>query len=178
MSTEPVRVNSKADSRFSNTADINRRPTMIRSIKGILIGCAYLLLMVNLAEAHCEIPCGIYGDEMRIQMILENITTIEKSMHQILAIEQSKQLNSNQLVRWVMNKENHADDLQEIITQYFLTQRIKPEVKNYQAILANLHGMLITSMKCKQTTDLTYVSNLRAQVATFEKLYFDKTHNK
>ena len=104
---------------------------MIRTTKGILIGCAYLLFMVNLAVAHCEIPCGIYDDEMRIQMILENITTIEKSMHQILSIEQSKSLNSNQLVRWVMNKENHADDLQEIITQYFLTQRIKPEVKNY-----------------------------------------------
>ncbi len=28
------------------------------------------------AAAHCEIPCGIYDDEMRINMIAEHITTI------------------------------------------------------------------------------------------------------
>ena len=32
------------------------------------------------AFAHCEIPCGIYDDEMRLKMIAEHITTIEKSM--------------------------------------------------------------------------------------------------
>ena len=94
---------------------------MLRITKVFLIGSAFILVMANLAVAHCEIPCGIYGDEMRIQMILENITTIEKSMQQITSIEQEKPLNSNQLVRWIMNKEKHADDLQEIVSQYFLT---------------------------------------------------------
>ena len=32
----------------------------------------------------------------------------------------------NQLVRWVDNKEIHADELSEIVTYYFMTQRIKP----------------------------------------------------
>ena len=31
----------------------------------------------------------------------------------------------NQLVRWIMNKEEHANKIQEIVTQYFMTQRIK-----------------------------------------------------
>jgi len=39
------------------------------------------------ASAHCEIPCGIYDDEMRINMINEHIATIEKSMNQIMKIE-------------------------------------------------------------------------------------------
>lgn len=150
---------------------------MLRITKVFLIGSAFILIMANLAVAHCEIPCGIYGDEMRIQMILENITTIEKSMQQITSIEQEKPLNSNQLVRWIMNKEKHADDLQEIVSQYFLTQRIKPEAENYQALLSNLHEMLVVSMKCKQTTDLTNVSKLRALVTEFEKLYFGKPHD-
>jgi nickel superoxide dismutase len=150
---------------------------MLRITKVFLIGSAFMLVMVNLAVAHCEIPCGIYGDEMRIQMILENITTIEKSMQQITSIEQEKPLNSNQLVRWVMNKEKHADDLQEIVSQYFLTQRIKPEAENYQALLSNLHEMLVVSMKCKQTTDLTNVSKLRELVTELEKLYFGKPHD-
>jgi nickel superoxide dismutase len=150
---------------------------MLRITKVFLIGSAFMLVMVNLAVAHCEIPCGIYGDEMRIQMILENITTIEKSMQQITSIEQEKPLNSNQLVRWVMNKEKHADDLQEIVSQYFLTQRINPEAENYQALLSNLHEMLVVSMKCKQTTDLTNVSKLRELVTELEKLYFGKPHD-
>jgi nickel superoxide dismutase len=150
---------------------------MLRITKVFLIGSAIMLFMINLAVAHCEIPCGIYGDEMRIQMILENITTIEKSMQQITSIEQEKPLNSNQLVRWVMNKEKHADDLQEIVSQYFLTQRINPEAENYQALLSNLHEMLVVSMKCKQTTDLTNVSKLRELVTELEKLYFGKPHD-
>ena len=38
------------------------------------------------ASAHCEIPCGIYDDELRISMLNEHITTIEKSMNQIMKI--------------------------------------------------------------------------------------------
>jgi len=45
---------------------------------------------------------------MRITMISEHITTIEKSMNQIMEIQKEKDHNSNQLIRWVMNKENHA----------------------------------------------------------------------
>ncbi|MDY6953871.1 MAG: superoxide dismutase [Ni], partial [Thermodesulfobacteriota bacterium] len=41
------------------------------------------LFVVSYASAHCEIPCGIYDDQMRIDMIAEHITTIEKSMKQI-----------------------------------------------------------------------------------------------
>lgn len=147
-------------------------------IKGIMIALAGMLLITSQVAAHCELPCGIYGDEMRIQMMLENITTIEKSMHQIDTIEQAKPVNSNQLVRWVMNKDDHANQLQEIVSQYFMTQRIAPEAKNYQEMLTTLHEMLISSMKCKQTTDLIHVERLRKLVAAFETLYFkDKQHD-
>ena len=39
--------------------------------------------------AHCEIPCGIYGDDMRFEMMGEHIRTIEKSMNMIVSIERS-----------------------------------------------------------------------------------------
>ena len=41
------------------------------------------LVLATGALAHCEIPCGIYGDEARFGAIQENITTIEKSMTQL-----------------------------------------------------------------------------------------------
>ncbi len=132
------------------------------------------MLPVRNASAHCEIPCGIYDDEMRIKMISEHITTIEKSMNQILKIEKENQANSNQLIRWVMNKENHATELQEIVYQYFMTQRIKLDAENYAKKLGVLHQMLIYSMKCKQTTNLEHVDKLRSLVKEFRTLYFNE----
>ena len=135
--------------------------------------CIVCLLSVN-AFSHCEIPCGIYDDEMRIEMINEHIGTIEKSMNQIMQIEKGGHQNSNQLVRWIMNKENHANEIQEIVSQYFMTQRIKPDAKDYDKKLGLLHEMLIYSMKCKQTTDVTHVGKMKDLVKEFKGLYFEE----
>ncbi len=120
--------------------------------------------------AHCEIPCGIYDDKMRISMLEEHIRTIEKSMNMITELE--KKSNSNQLIRWVMNKEDHANQFQEIVSQYFLTQRIKADHGDYGAKLEVLHQMLVYAMKCKQTTDLANTEKLKELVTEFDKLYF------
>lgn len=140
-----------------------------------ILPAVFLLLLVPVMSfAHCEIPCGIYDDGMRIQMILEHVTTIEKSMKQIHELENHSHHNANQLIRWVMNKEQHADEIQEIVAQYFMTQRIKPGMKNYEKTLTLLHQMLIFSMKCKQTTDLSHVEKMKALVSDFDTLYFGK----
>jgi nickel superoxide dismutase len=140
----------------------------------ILVGCSFIFILSVQAFAHCEIPCGIYDDEMRINLINEHIVTVEKSMNQIIGLEKEEHHNSNQLVRWIMNKERHADEIQKIVTQYFMTQRIKLDTKNYEKKLRLLHQMLIYSMKCKQTTDLANVSKLKELVNNFKALYFKK----
>ena len=138
----------------------------------ILVSCSFIFILSVQAFAHCEIPCGIYDDEMRIKIINEHIVTVEKSMDQIIKLEKEEHHNSNQLVRWIMNKEHHAGEIQEIVTQYFMTQRIKLDTKNYEKKLGLLHQMLIYSMKCKQTTDLANVTKLKDLVNDFEALYF------
>jgi nickel superoxide dismutase len=144
---------------------------LLRVLSVVLLG---MLLQVSQAVAHCEIPCGIYDDEMRIEMLREHITTIEKSMNQVILLEKDANRKANQLTRWVMNKEQHADELQEIVSQYFMTQRIKPDTKDYASKLQLLHEMLLAGMKCKQTTDLGQVKRLRELVDLFEKSYFAK----
>ena len=145
------------------------------SLVMVLTLVGFASVPANLA-AHCEIPCGIYDDQMRANMIAEHITTIEKSMKEIVALSGQSPVNYNQLMRWVTNKENHADELQNIVSQYFMTQRIKPEDAEYAKKLAVLHQMLISSMKCKQTTDLANVATLRTQLKEFETLYFGHSH--
>ena len=136
----------------------------------LIVSLFALLFSAGSVLAHCEIPCGIYDDEMRLSLIMEHAGTIEKSMTQINELEKGG--NANQLVRWVNNKETHANEVQHIVTQYFLTQRIKFDTPDYEKKLAALHEMLVYAMKCKQTTDVTNVEMLRQAAEKFHKLYF------
>ncbi len=143
---------------------------------GILV---LVMVFASIVYSHCQIPCGIYGDPARFDMLAEHITTIEKSMKQITDLSNRDKPNVNQTVRWVQNKEKHADELNHIVTYYFMAQRIKLAVKaegkayeEYVKKLTLLHQMLVYSMKAKQTTDLSNVEKLRSLLAEFRTVYF------
>ena len=138
----------------------------------LVVAFAMVALGAATVGAHCEIPCGIYDDQLRADLIAEHSTTIEKSMKKIVELSKQNPVNYNQLVRWISNKEKHADEIQHIVTQYFMTQRIKPDAKKYSEKLAVLHKMLIYAMKCKQGTDVAHVSTLRSLTKEFAILYF------
>ena len=149
------------------------------------IGVVCLSLLVLGAGslwAHCQIPCGIYGDETRFDLLEEHVRTIEKSMVQIRAL-QGKVDESNQLVRWVMNKEAHAEKIIDIVTDYFLAQRIKPLTgrvdrrtrMQYQSELVACHEIIVQAMKAKQGIDEARVRELRTLVARLEGLYLART---
>jgi len=152
-----------------------------RMLIGIVVALAGVMLATVPAFSHCEIPCGIYGDEMRIAMMQEDIATIEKSMKQIVELSKQTKPDHNQLVRWVQNKEHHADKIREVVTQYFMTQRVKPvDPKDsaghdaYVKELTLLHETLVYAMKCKQTADLAHVEKLKKLVNAFSKAYFSE----
>ena len=158
---------------------------MTKSLIQLSIALFILFISVCSAAGHCEIRCGIYGDKERVNLISEHITTIEKSMREILKLQEEKPLNHNQITRWVMNKERHATEIQVIVSQYFMTQRIKHvgkkdrlEYSKYVDRLALLHKLLIYAMKAKQTTDLEYVKKLKKTLTEFESAYFGMKRSK
>ena len=134
-----------------------------------------LILTLN-AQAHCQIPCGIYDDAARFTSMREHVTTIEKSMNEIEKLMEKHPKNANQIIRWINNKEEHADKLTEIVTYYFLAQRIKSSepAEKYEAELKLLHGVMVQAMKAKQTTNIEHVQTLRKLIDDFEKIYTDK----
>jgi nickel superoxide dismutase len=145
----------------------------------VFAALAILTAVATSAYSHCEIPCGIYDDASRVAAMRENVTTIEKSIKQITELSAAAEKNYNQIVRWVMNKEDHASQLQETATQYFMFQRIKPVDETdqaawatYQKQLTLMHKITVHAMKAKQTTDLAEVETLRGLIDEFEKLYF------
>jgi nickel superoxide dismutase len=106
-------------------------------------------------------------------------------MKEITRLSADGEKSYNQIVRWVNNKELHADEFSHIITYYFMAQRIKPVAKEetdayreYQHRLTLLHELLIFAMKAKQTTDLVHVEKLRSLVADFRTAYFGSKFGK
>ncbi len=145
--------------------------------KNVLLGL-FLLFVSNKAFSHCQVPCGIYEDSLRIELISEHISTIEKAMNQINDLSKKGEQNYNQIIRWVNNKEIHATKIQKIVSEYFLYQRIKPVEKSnhhyamYVQNLESLHHISVYAMKAKQTTDLSNVARLRELVQQFSDNYF------
>jgi nickel superoxide dismutase len=152
------------------------------SKKTTILGILVLgMVFASMVYSHCQLPCGIYGDQARFDTLGEHITTIEKSMKLLTELTKQDRPNMNQMVRWVQNKEKHADELSYIVTYYFMAQRVKPvdraKGKAYEVYIKKLtllHEMLVYSMKAKQTTDLSHIEKLRTLLAESQNVYFDK----
>jgi hypothetical protein len=147
----------------------------LRAILVAITICA-VAIIPQVAIAHCQVPCGIYDDDARFTLLAEHITTIEKAMNQINSLVEDGLGNGNQSVRWVVNKEEHAQAFAEILSYYFLAQRIKaPDDDSLRdAYLKNLeliHRLTVVSMKCKQATDLALVEQMRGILDEFRVAY-------
>lgn len=140
---------------------------------------AIILIFSAQLNAHCQIPCGVYDDTMRVKMIEEHTLTILKSINYI-SMNQNDLEKQNQVTRWILNKEKHAQEIQDIVSEYFLTQRIKLKDNSkeskylYHAQLAALHSILLDAMKCKQTIDSNMTTSLLENLNKFVNLYFDE----
>ena len=130
------------------------------------------LLSTNWLSAHCQVPCGVYGDSARFTQMLEDQTTIAKAIAQINDLADKKDGKSaNQLARWVSTKEDHANKIQKIIAEYFLTQRIKSSSAKYEDLLKGAHSVMVSAMKCKQGTDPESADALKSSIEKFQTIY-------
>ena len=127
--------------------------------------------LASRADAHCQIPCGIYGDDARFTALLEDVTTLKKAVRKIEQESAADSINHNQLVRWVKNKETHADKISHVMLEYFLAQRIKSDQPDYEARLVAIHKIIVLAMKTKQNVDAGIVDDLEMAITGFQALY-------
>lgn len=133
----------------------------------LLITCASLIATKS-AFAHCQVPCGVYGDQRRFETMLEDTKTIAKAMDQINELSAKHDgLSANQAARWVMTKEDHASNTQKIIADYFMTQRIKMDDAKCGNKLMAAHAVMVWAMKCKQTVDPANAKGLNQAILKF-----------
>lgn len=129
---------------------------------------------------HCEVPCGIYDDQIRFQQMLEDTATITKSIaglnEMVAGMEAAPPTAKtiNQSIRWVTTKEDHATNIQHIAAQYFLTQRIKPDSERYVDQLKAAHAVIVAAMKCKQDADPATAEVLQKAIYDLYRAYEGK----
>jgi nickel superoxide dismutase len=139
-----------------------------------LFGLAFAVCTVvapDSARAHCQVPCGIYDDEARIEGLREDATTIGKAIDQMTQLAGKTDVQSlNQLTRWVQTKETHAARIISVVSEYFLTQKVKPVGADseghpaYLKKLADHHAVMAAAMKTKQKADPKAVEALRKAI--------------
>jgi nickel superoxide dismutase len=130
-------------------------------------------------SAHCQVPCGIYGDELKFGELEQHIETIAKSSKTIRELSAKDTLTAQdqqQLIRWTNNKEAHAQKIIDETANYFLAQRIKSDADHYADKIELLHQIIVYSMKSKQSVEDEPVEILAKKLAAFKELYLEHEH--
>lgn len=144
------------------------------------LGAVLATLLISLpasVQAHCQIPCGIYDDNARVVSMLEDVATIQKAVAQIANLAGKTDAQSqNQLVRWVVNKEQHAQRIIATISDYFLTQRVKASQADYAERLRKHHAVIVAAMRAKQNAGAKMAAELKTAVQALEPYYPGHKH--
>ena len=136
-----------------------------------------LSLSASAARSHCQIPCGIYDDSARVVSMLEDVATIRKAVAQIADLAgKTDPQSQNQIVRWVMNKEQHAQRIIATISDYFLTQRVKAKQEDYTERLRKHHAVIVAAMRAKQNANAEVVADLESAVEALAPYYPPHDH--
>ena len=146
-------------------------------IKTVMVLAVSLIIYSPIAYSHCQIPCGIYDDHARVKTMLEDVATARKAIDLIAELSKKSDAQSNnQIVRWVMSKEIHAQNIISTISDYFLTQRVKSKQKDYIERLKKHHAVIVAAMKVKQNADITYVDALEESSEALLPYYPEHKH--
>lgn len=136
--------------------------------KGLL---AVTIFFSTLLNAHCQMPCGIYHDDMVYDQVDQAVETLYKG---VAVLNQTKFTNvhdMNEAVRWICEKDKICDDTAVLITEYFLQQKIKPDDPDTPKRLTAAHKLLFYLVAIKQNTDLDYVKQFNEEWEKFKLMF-------
>ena len=149
---------------------------MRRFLSGVVL-VALVAAVPHGLYSHCQVPCGIYDDYMRVVKMKEDASTIDKAITQIASLAGKTDVTSiNQSVRWVMTKEQHAEAIIGSIANYYLTQRVKSDAADYATRLQAHHAVMVAAMKVKQDAKPATVTELRKAIDGIAGYYPEHTH--
>lgn len=121
--------------------------------------------------SHCQMPCGIYHDDMVFDQIDQYIETMAKGISVLNDSKFSSVKDKNEFIRWVVLKEDSSDDVARIITEFFLQQKIKPGEDDTVKRLVSAQKLLFLLVAIKQTADLKYLNDFYEEWEKFKLMF-------
>lgn len=137
----------------------------------LIIVLGFVCLLQGTLSAHCQMPCGVYHDEMVFSEIDQYIETMFKGMTVINANEFKTVQDHNEFVRWVIEKDRESNRIAEVISIYFLQQKIKPGEEDTTKRLVSAHNLLFLLVKIKQTADRNIVDQFADEWEKFKLMF-------
>jgi nickel superoxide dismutase len=122
-------------------------------------------------SAHCQMPCGIYHDELVFEDGDQYVETMYKGITVMNESKFATPKDRCDFIRWVNTKENMSNELAEKILTYFLQQKIKPGESDTEKKLEAAHKMLFLLVQIKQTCDLAVLKQFAEAWAGFKLLF-------
>lgn len=137
----------------------------------VFIGTLATLFQTSSLSAHCQMPCGIYHDDMVFDQIDQYVETMYKAISILKDNKFDSVKDKNEFVRWVMQKEKASDDAADIITTFFLQQKIKPGEDDTVKRVTSGHKLLFYLVGIKQTVDLQMVEQFADEWEKFKLMF-------
>jgi len=131
----------------------------------------FTLLLQTELNAHCQMPCGIYHDDMVYDQIDQFVETVYKGISVMNDSKFSTVKEKNEFVRWVVQKENSCNEAADLITVYFLQQKIKPDESDTIKRLTSAHKLLFLLVAIKQNSDLEFVKQFNEEWEKFKLMF-------
>jgi ubiquitin len=140
-------------------------------------------LVLRLRGGHCQVPCGIFDDPKLVVELREAAATIRKAIEEIDILSPqvvTSPVAFNQMTRWVMTKEEHAQKIIDLTANYCLCQRVKPfgspgspfeSEENYMQAVKAHHLLMVAAMKTKQGVGVEQCEALDHALDDVQKMY-------
>jgi nickel superoxide dismutase len=122
-------------------------------------------------NAHCQLPCGIYHDDMVFDQVDQYVETMVKAVTVLTDSKFTSLKDHNEFVRWVMQKDRHSDETATLLCSYFLQQKIKPGEDDTAKRVLSVHKMLVLIVQIKQSVDLKLVNDFYEEWEKFKLMF-------
>lgn len=132
---------------------------------------AFCSLSCGPLMGHCQMPCGIYHDDMVYDQIDQYVETMVKAVAKIKDNKASTPQERNELIRWVMTKDRLSDDTATLIMTFFLQQKIKPGESDTPKRVEAAHRLLFDIVAVKQLCDFKAVSDFAEEWEKFKLMF-------
>lgn len=129
------------------------------------------ILYTVTAFAHCQMPCGIYHDDMVYDQLDQYVETMFKGVTMLSNSKFASAWDRNEFVRWVMQKEKASDEAAQLFTTYFLQQKIKPGEDDTVKRLTSVHKLLFLLVQIKQNTERKLVEEFADEWEKFKLMF-------